>query len=151
MSFIFLDERAYENILTTTISRFTVHLEHAPRRVVYMWRRRRPRQASSDRTSHSTDPLDQLNGSRAKKRTPRCGYDPKDLNRAIRQEHYPLPTIEDIATRLHGAPDFSILDVCHGFWHVPLDEPSSFLTTFQCRKGATEEVGSSIHRTRGHS
>lgn len=27
---------------------------------------------------------------------------PKDLNRGIQREHYQLPTIEDIATQLHG-------------------------------------------------
>ena len=29
--------------------------------------------------------------------------DPKDLNHAIRHEHYPLPTIEDVASCLYGA------------------------------------------------
>ena len=62
--------------------------------------------------------------------TLRICLDPKDLNKAIQREHYPLPTIEDIATRLHGAKVFSVLDVNKGFWHVALDEPSSFLTTF---------------------
>ena len=56
--------------------------------------------------------------------------DPKVLNNAILREHYPLLTIEDIATRLHGAKVFTILDVSKGFWHVLLDKPSSFLTTF---------------------
>ena len=62
--------------------------------------------------------------------TLRICLDPKDLNKAIRREHYPLPTIEDVATLLHGAKLFTILDVSKGFWHVPLDEQSSFLTTF---------------------
>ena len=61
----------------------------------------------------------------------RICLDPKDLNRAILREHYPLPTIEDVATRLHGAKVFTKLDVRSGFWHVMLDEKSSFLTTFQ--------------------
>ena len=52
----------------------------------------------------------------------------EDLNRAIQREHYPLPTIEDIATRLHGAKLFTVLDVSKGFWHIELDEPSSLLT-----------------------
>ena len=56
--------------------------------------------------------------------------DPKDLNCAIQREHYPLPTIEDVATRLHGAKFFTVLDVSKGFWYLELDEPSSFLTTF---------------------
>ena len=62
--------------------------------------------------------------------TLRICLDPKDLNVAIQRENYQLPTIEDIATRLHGAKVFTILDVRCGFWHVPLDEQSSLLTTF---------------------
>ena len=61
----------------------------------------------------------------------RVCLDPKDLNRAILRENYQMPTIEDIATRLHGAKVFTVLDVRNGFWHVSLDEESSFLTTFQ--------------------
>ena len=60
----------------------------------------------------------------------RICLDPKDLNHAIRRENHQLPTIEDIATRLHGAKVFTVLDVRHGFWHVRLDERSSYLTTF---------------------
>ena len=56
--------------------------------------------------------------------------DPKDLNRAVQREHYQLPTIEDISSRLAGAKVFSILDVKKGFWHISLDEESSLLTTF---------------------
>ena len=60
----------------------------------------------------------------------RLCLDPQDLNKAIQREHYPLPTIEEIATRLHGAKLFTTLDVRHGFWHIALDEESSLLTTF---------------------
>ena len=60
----------------------------------------------------------------------RICLDPKDLNYAVRREHYPLPTIEDIATRLHCAKLFTILDVRNGFWHICLDEKSSMITTF---------------------
>ena len=55
--------------------------------------------------------------------------DLKDLNRAIQREHYPLSTIEDVATWLHGAKVFTILDMHAGFWHICLDEVSSKLTT----------------------
>ena len=60
----------------------------------------------------------------------RICLDPKDLNKAIRRENHPLPTIEDIATRLHGARLFTVVDVLSGFWHVELDHESSKLTTF---------------------
>ena len=41
----------------------------------------------------------------------RLCLDPKDLNRAIQRKHYPLPIIEEVATRLHGAKVLSKLDV----------------------------------------
>lgn len=34
-------------------------------------------------------------------------------------------------TCLHGAKVFTVMDVQNGFWHVSLDEESSYLTTFQ--------------------
>ena len=56
--------------------------------------------------------------------------DQEDLNQAIQREHYPLPTIEDVATHLHGAKVFTKLDVRNSFWHVKLDDSSSYLATF---------------------
>ena len=69
--------------------------------------------------------------------TLRICLDSKDLNRALQRENYPLPTIEEVATRLHGAKVymFTVLDVACGFWHVSLDEQSSFLTTFNTPLG----------------
>ena len=60
----------------------------------------------------------------------RICIDPRPLNKAIKREHYHLPTIEEITTRLNGAKYFSTLDARLGFWQIPLDEESSFLTTF---------------------
>ena len=51
----------------------------------------------------------------------RICLDPKELNKAIQRENYPLPTIEDVAIRLYGAKVFTVLDVRSGFWHVVLD------------------------------
>ena len=60
----------------------------------------------------------------------RICLDPRDLNKAIQRSHYPLPTLEDVATRLNKAKVFSVLDAKSGFWQVKLDEDSSYLTTF---------------------
>lgn len=60
----------------------------------------------------------------------RICIDPKDLDRAIKQPHYPLPTVEEVATSPSKAKVFSVLDAKSGFWQVPLDEASSRLTTF---------------------
>ena len=60
----------------------------------------------------------------------RICLDPRDLNLAIKREHFPMPTIEEIATRLNGAKLFSVFDASNGFWQVELDDESSSLTTF---------------------
>ena len=65
-----------------------------------------------------------------KNNTLRICLDPRDLNRAIMRSQYPLPTIEQVATRLHKAKIFTVLDAKTGFWQVRLDQKSSYLTTF---------------------
>ncbi|CAC5392126.1 unnamed protein product [Mytilus coruscus] len=60
----------------------------------------------------------------------RVCIDPKDLNRAIKREHYHLETIDEIVERLPKASVFSRFDATHGFWQIQLDEDSSKLLTF---------------------
>ena len=60
----------------------------------------------------------------------RLCLDPRNLNQAIQREYYPLPTIEGVVACLHEAKAFTKLDARNGFWHVTLDEESSFLSTF---------------------
>lgn len=60
----------------------------------------------------------------------RICLDPKDLNRAIRRELYPIPSIEDITHKFNKAKMFSVLDAKNGFWQIQLDDESTYLTTF---------------------
>ena len=60
----------------------------------------------------------------------RICLDPKDLNTAIKRSHYPLPTVEDVTSRLTNAKVFSVLDAKSGFWQVKLTENASYLSTF---------------------
>ena len=53
------------------------------------------------------------------------------LNRAIKREYYPIPTTEEVSTRLKNARLFTVLDAKNGFWQIkPLDEKSSVLMCF---------------------
>ena len=61
----------------------------------------------------------------------RICLDPKELNKALLREHYTLPILEDTLHELGQSRVFSKADLCSGYWHVVLDEPSSLLTTFQ--------------------
>ena len=60
----------------------------------------------------------------------RLCLDPKPLNKALKRSHYPLPVMEEELPDLSKAKVFSMVDVKNGFWHVPMDEESSKLTTF---------------------
>ena len=60
----------------------------------------------------------------------RLCLDPRDLNRAVKREHFKMPTREEIMAQFAGAKYFSKLDAAQGFWQLELDEPSSYLCTF---------------------
>lgn len=65
----------------------------------------------------------------------RVCVDLKRLNKAVKQERYILPTLEDITPKLAGAEVFSTLDASSGFWQIPLDPDSQKLTTFNTPMG----------------
>lgn len=57
----------------------------------------------------------------------RICLDPRNLNKAIKREHFALPTIEDITTRLTGAKYLSKLDCNSGYWQLRMDKESQLL------------------------
>ena len=65
----------------------------------------------------------------------RICLDPRDLNLAIKQEHYPMKTVEEIVAKIPGAKVFSTLDVKSGFWQIKLSEESSKLCMFNLTFG----------------
>ena len=65
----------------------------------------------------------------------RVCLDPKDLNEAIIRPHYPVPTFDDIAAKVHGFKVFTKLDATSAYWMLQLDEASSDLTTFNTPAG----------------
>ena len=51
--------------------------------------------------------------------------DPGDRDKAVKWEHYPIPTVEEIAAKIPDAKVFTVLDAKS----VKLDNESSLLTT----------------------
>ena len=66
----------------------------------------------------------------------RMCIDSMPLNKALKHSHHPLPVIGDLLPDLSKAKVFSICDVKNGFWHVELDEASTYLTTFSTPFGS---------------
>lgn len=60
----------------------------------------------------------------------RVCLDPTELNKCIRREHFALPTVTEIFSKLSKSRVFSSLDATQGFLQLELDDDSSFLTTF---------------------
>ena len=58
-----------------------------------------------------------------------------NLNKAIICEPYYFQTPEDIVHKLAGATVITVLDCSKGYWHQPLDDESSYLTTFNTKIG----------------
>ena len=52
----------------------------------------------------------------------RLCLDPKDLNKAIKREHYQMPTTESILLKLAGAKLFTKLEASNAYWQIPVDE-----------------------------
>ena len=60
----------------------------------------------------------------------RVCLDPTDLNKAIKRPFHPVPTLDDVTSKLSGSRHFSLLDARSGYWQIKLSDESSYLTTF---------------------
>ena len=56
--------------------------------------------------------------------------DSRPLNKAVKRHHYPIPTVEEITSKMEGATYFAKLDASSGYWQVKVDEGSADLLTF---------------------
>ena len=65
----------------------------------------------------------------------RICIDPRPLNKALRREHYKLPTLDDVLPELLKTRIITTVDLKSGYWHVKLDAESSKLTTFATPHG----------------
>lgn len=62
--------------------------------------------------------------------TKRLVNDNKEANKAIRRMRHSMPTLEDFLPSMVGCKFFSVIDVKDAFLHLPLDEKSKSITTF---------------------
>ena len=59
----------------------------------------------------------------------RLCLDPRKLNKAIKREHFQLPTVDDIMAKVPGAKIFSKLDARSGYWQIRAADESADLLT----------------------
>ena len=65
----------------------------------------------------------------------RICIDPRDLNKAVLREHYPMKTIEDILLEIPEAKVFSKLDAVSGYWQIKISQESQKFCTFNTPLG----------------
>ena len=92
---------------------------HAPRRVPFALRDRLKSELDKEESLgvivKVDEPTDWVNSIVEKKNgSLRICLDPRDLNKALKREHYSCPTVDDIAAKLHGARVFTVLDATSG-------------------------------------
>ena len=83
---------------------------HAPRRVPFALRDRLKSELNKEeslgvivKVNKPTDWVNSITIVEKKNGSLRICLDPRDLNKALKREHYSSPTVEDIAAKLHGA------------------------------------------------
>ncbi|KAJ8050575.1 hypothetical protein HOLleu_03828 [Holothuria leucospilota] len=60
----------------------------------------------------------------------RICIDPKQLNKAIKGEHHPFKSVDDVASKLSDANLLTVLDADQAFWQVEFTESSRHYVTF---------------------
>ena len=90
---------------------------HPPRKIPHLLRSQLERtlndvvkQRALRRVDGPTDWVNSMVVAKKKDGNLRTCIDLKDLNKALKREHYQLPTIEEITARMAGARYFSTLD-----------------------------------------
>lgn len=64
--------------------------------------------------------------------------DYRKLNDVSKFDAYPMPRVEDVLESVGSATIFSTLDLCKGYWQVPMDEKSREKTAFTTPFGLFE-------------
>lgn len=57
--------------------------------------------------------------------------------KAIKREHYHMPTADDIFGEMKGAKFFTKMDASNAYWQIVVDEESSKLLTIKTHLGDT--------------
>lgn len=61
--------------------------------------------------------------------------DMRPVNKAVKKDSHPVPTIEQMTARMHDARFFSTLDIKQAFLQVKISQASKYLTAFRTHLG----------------
>ncbi|GFO36040.1 retrovirus-related pol polyprotein from transposon 17.6 [Plakobranchus ocellatus] len=75
---------------------------------------------------------------RKKDRTIRLCIDFHRLNSVTIFDAEPIPTLDELLAQLTGSKVFTKIDLCKGYWQIPMDEDPKLFTAFQTPLGLME-------------
>ena len=86
--------------------------------------------------------MGKLNGDCGERQWPTAQIclDLRDLNSAMKHHHYPMPTVDELLSKLAGAKTFSKLDASSGYWQIKVDQASTKLLAFNTSFGVHSEA-----------
>ena len=127
----------FQGTVPHPIEGYTIPVKEPPRRVPFglsgRLRQKLNKLEEQNVIQKMDEPTDWVNNLvivEKKDGTLRLCLDPRELNKAIKREHFQLPTLEDVTSSLGGKNIFTVVDLKDAFWQVPLTEDSAPLTTF---------------------
>ncbi len=85
--------------------------------------------------SKVTQPTDWVDSMVVARKGEKIRLDPSDLNKAVKGEHYPIPTVEEVAAKISDVKVFSVLYAKNGYLQMKTDYESSLLTTMNTPLG----------------
>lgn len=88
-----------------------------------------------EKVDHPTEWVNSMVGTEKKNGTIRLCLDPRELNKFVKREHYPIPTFDEVKSTFGKPKYFTIVDQSSAFWQVELEESCRDLTTFQTPTG----------------
>ncbi|EYC39420.1 hypothetical protein Y032_0656g1207 [Ancylostoma ceylanicum] len=68
----------------------------------------------------------------------RVCVDYRELNKHTKQDAYPLPAIDVMLQSLQGKKVFTTLDLCSGYWQIPLSDDAKAKSAFTTSEGLFE-------------
>ena len=77
-----------------------------------------------ERVTEPTEWVSQITSVAKKNGKVRICLDPRELNKAILRQHYPMKTVLEDAATMPNAKIFSKLDATSGYWQLKLNKKS---------------------------
>ena len=111
---------------------------HPPRKILFSMKNkvkyelnRLERMRDIEKVSEPTEWVNSLVVVEKPDKKERLRLDPRDFNKSIIRDHYPMKTVEEVSAKVNNAKVYSALDASNGYRKIKLSKASQKYTTFK--------------------